>query len=538
MNSYQNPIVPGFYPDPSICRVGEEYYMVHSSFAYFPGIPVFRSRNLTEWTQIGHVLERNSQIPLSGCGHSEGIYAPTLRYHRGKYYVITTNVSGGGNFLVTADHPSGPWSEPYYLGDAAKGIDPSLFFDEDGSCYYIGQRENSAGGRYFGDCEIWIQRLDLNTMRLVGEAKAVLYGFQKQAVWPEGPHLYKKDGYYYILHAESGTERNHCIVAARSRNILGPYEYCPANPILTHRHLGKDYPVTCAGHGDLVEDGYGNWYIVMLACRPEKGYTLMGRETFLAKVAWEDGWPVINPGIGKLEECGVLWNFGENRPFRSKPPGEQNQKTQRRYRFESGKLPLEMVMLRNPGKDQYSLSERPGCLRLFMKSATLREKESPAYVGVRQQHRSCQTELVLEPCFSGETDCAGMAILQNEENQIRMECYEEQGERRIRLMRCIRGEERREADLCMEKTGGIRLRISIEGLEATFFWKQEKEQENEPWRTLAEKVDLRFLSTEEAGGFTGCTVGMYASGGGKKSSGYADFPEFSYSTEGFVPISE
>ena len=134
MNSYQNPIVPGFYPDPSICRAGEEYYMIHSSFAYFPGIPVFRSRNLTEWTQIGHVLERNSQIPLSGCGHSEGIYAPTLRYHEGKYYVITTNVSGEGNFLVTADHPSGPWSEPYYLGDEAKGIDPSLFFDEDGIC--------------------------------------------------------------------------------------------------------------------------------------------------------------------------------------------------------------------------------------------------------------------------------------------------------------------------------------------------------------------------------------------------------------------
>lgn len=535
MSNYQNPIVPGFYPDPSICRVGEEYYMVHSSFAYFPGIPVFGSRNLSDWTQIGHVLERNSQIPLSGCGHSEGIYAPTIRYHEGKYYVITTNVSGGGNFLVTADHPSGPWSEPYYLGDGAKGIDPSLFFDEDGSCYYIGQRENSAGGRYFGDCEIWIQKLDLNTMRLVGEAKAVLYGFQNHAVWPEGPHLYKKDGYYYLLHAESGTERNHCIVVARSRNIRGPYEYCPANPILTHRHLGKNYPVTCAGHGDLVEDEYGNWYIVMLACRPEKGYTLMGRETFLAKVVWEDGWPVINPGIGKLEECGALWNSGEKSMFRSDPPGGKNCNIQRLYRFESGKLPPEMVMLRNPGMGQYSLSERQGCLRLFMKSATLREKESPAYVGVRQQHRSCQSEIVLEPHFSGETDCAGMALLQNEDNQIRMECYEERGQRRIRLMVCIRGEEKRKADQRMEDTGGIRLRISIEGLEAAFFWKSEKEQEDVPWRTLAEKVDLRFLSTEEAGGFTGCTMGMYASGGGKKSSGYADFLQFSYRCGGFVP---
>ena len=300
MGIVKNPIIPGFHPDPSICRVGSKYYMVHSTFAYFPGVPIFESEDLCRWKQIGNVLDRDSQIQLTGCAHSEGIFAPTIRYHQGKFYMITTNVPEVNNFIVTADRPEGPWSEPYYL-DSAAGIDPSLFFDEDGTCYYIGQRYK-ATQKHPGDCEIWIQKLNLDTMRLERDAIAVLDGFQKNAIWPEGPHLYRKDGYYYIIHAEGGTGLHHSVVVARSHHVFGPYEYCPCNPILTHRHLGKDYPVTCAGHADLVEDGKGNWYMVLLACRPQEGYTLLGRETFLAKVRWEDGWPVVSPGVGRLEE--------------------------------------------------------------------------------------------------------------------------------------------------------------------------------------------------------------------------------------------
>ena len=164
MITCKNPILSGFYPDPSICRVGEWFYLVTSTFAYFPGIPVFRSKNLAQWEQIGNILTRESQLPLQGCEHNEGIYAPTLRWHEGTFYLITTNVSGGGNFIVTAKNPQGPWSEPHFL-ENARGIDPSLFFDEDGTCYYIGQRENSRGGRYNGDCEIWIQKLDFQARR-------------------------------------------------------------------------------------------------------------------------------------------------------------------------------------------------------------------------------------------------------------------------------------------------------------------------------------------------------------------------------------
>lgn len=583
-----NPIIPGFAPDPSLCRVGEDYYLVNSTFAYFPGVPVFHSRDLAHWEQIGNVLERSSQIPLAGCGHSEGIFAPTIRFHGDTFYMITTNLTGGGNFLVTAQDPAGPWSEPHYLGDAARGIDPSLFFDADGSCYYIGQRENPAGGEYFGDCEIWIRRLDLDTMQLTGREATVLRGFQRRAVWAEGPHLYYKDGYYYILHAESGTEFWHCVAVARSRSIFGPYEYCPSNPILTHRHLGMNYPVTCVGHGDLVEDGRGNWYMAVLACRPEQGYTLMGRETFLAKVVWENGWPVVNPGVGRLEEyvelpapgdCGVGQDLEPQTPGacgaeKIQDPGRRfpgcrcetrDDLRAERYDFTGDTLPPQFLMLRNPEAGTASLGERTGFLRLRMRPETLRDLASPAYVGVRQRDREYEAETTLQPVFCDEGDCAGMAIVQSNENHIRLECFQAdhdpegsiqeaggrtasgqaghqansgqeerqmasapEGQRWIRLVACRKGTDTVLAvDRIASDDPEIRLRISVHGLSADFY-----QWTGEGWKPLASGVDLRFLSTEESGGFVGCTVGMYASANGGVNGGFADFAGFSYLTRG------
>lgn len=276
--------------------------MVNSSFAYFPGIPVFHSRDLAHWEQIGNALDREEQLPLSGSEISRGIFAPTIRYHEGTYYIITTNVDHGGNFVITAQDPKGPWSVPHYLGDAAEGIDPSLFFDEDGKCYYVGTRPNPSGVRHNGDWEIWIEELDLHAMCLKGAGTAVWKGALKDCIWPEGPHLYKKDGWYYLMIAEGGTGPEHSISIARSRSLREWFCGCKRNPIFTHRNLGRDYPVIYAGHGDLVDDADGNWYVVMLASRPCEGHCSIGRETFLAKVEWEDGWPVINPGIGHLTE--------------------------------------------------------------------------------------------------------------------------------------------------------------------------------------------------------------------------------------------
>ena len=513
MARINNPIMAGFYPDPSICRVENDYYMVHSTFAYFPGVPIFKSGDLVSWDQIGNVLNRDSQLPLDGCRQSEGIFAPTIRYDRGMFYMITTNISAGGNFIVTAKNPAGPWSEPYYLGPGAMGIDPSLFFDTDGSCYYIGQREKS-GAKYYGDCEIWIQKLNLQTMKLEGEAVPVLDGFQKNAVWPEGPHLYRKDDYYYIIHAESGTAFHHSVMAARSRNLFGPYEYCPSNPIITHRHLGKDYPVTSVGHADLVDDGNGNWYMVMLACRPQEGHTLMGRETFLAKVVWEDGWPVINPGIGRLEEMLEIPGVGDASRYFDEC---------RTYTFDAEEIPPEFLSLRNHREKVMSLSDRPGYLRMYMKEDTLKDLSEPAYLALRQQHRDYEVETRFEVHFGSEGGCAGIALMQNNENHVRIERFCEDGQDGIRVIRCVQGVDTELGGTkgCAEQK--VSLKVMVHGLSAAVYY-----HDNGQWQPLAEKVDIRALSTESAGGFLGCTVGMYASGNGKDTGGYADYESYGY----------
>ena len=512
MLTVNNPILNGLYPDPSICAVGKDFYLVTSTFAYFPGIPIFHSRDLKNWEQIGHVLDRPSQLPLTGCGHSEGIYAPTIRYCDGMFYVITTNVSGGGNFYVTAKDPAGPWSEPVWLGEDAPGIDPSLFFDEDSTCYYVGTRPNPEGVRYNGDWEIWVQRLDLEQGCLTGESVKIWKGAMNGVIWPEGPHIYKKDGYYYLMIAEGGTGPDHSVTVARSREIFGPYQGNPDNPILTHRHLGKNYPVTYVGHGDLAEDAAGNWYMVMLASRPQQGYTMMGRETFLAKVEWEGGWPVVNPGIGKLEEQVTLPL--EERRFEPEDTV---------FHFWREDLPMEFVTLRNPQAEMYSLVERQGWLRLRLRPETLRDAANPSYLGVRQRHFCWQAAALLDFTAQQEEEAAGLALVQSDRCNLRFEkVRNERGTACIRIRRCENGVDQKIA--AAEVPDGVCvLRIVCRGLEADLYFEQ-----NGVKHCMAQGVDLRPLSTEIAGGFTGCTVGMYASAEGADSSSFADFGWFSY----------
>ena len=195
MTKLVNPILKGFYPDPSICRVDDNYYLVNSTFSYFPGVPIFKSKDLINWSQIGNVLTRESQLNLTNTKHSEGIFAPTIRYNNGKYYVITTNISRGGTFIVTANVPEGPWSDPYYI-EGAEGIDPSLFFDDDGKAYYVGTRPNSDGCKYNGDWEIWLQEIDLESYKLIGNSRRLWKGALNGVIWPEGPHIYKRNDYY------------------------------------------------------------------------------------------------------------------------------------------------------------------------------------------------------------------------------------------------------------------------------------------------------------------------------------------------------
>jgi len=276
--TYTNPVIPGGFPDPSICRVGDYYYTVHSTFEYFPGVPIFHSKDLVHWRQIGYCLTRESQLPLRKMRPGGGIYAPTLRYHDGLFYMITTNVDGGGNFYVTAKDPTGPWSEPVWLDK--EGIDPSLLFDDNGKIYYT---------RHVGQADGYIAQtlLNIGEGKLEGELKKIWGG--TGGIWPEGPHLYKINGKYYLMISEGGTSYGHMITIARSDSPWGPFEPNPDNPILTHKDReGNQF--RALGHGDLVETPDG-WWIVFLGIRPQGGhYNHLGREMFLAPLEWnEDG---------------------------------------------------------------------------------------------------------------------------------------------------------------------------------------------------------------------------------------------------------
>jgi alpha-N-arabinofuranosidase len=510
-----NPILSGFYPDPSICRVNQDFYLVNSSFVYFPGVPIFHSRDLAHWEQIGNILDREEQLPLDGSEISRGIFAPTIRYHDGLYYMITTNVSYGGNFIVTAEKPEGPWSNPYYLGDGAQGIDPSLFFDEDGKCYYVGTRPNPEGVRYNGDWEIWVQELDCKNMKLVGESMAIWKGALKDVIWPEGPHLYKIGEYYYLLHAEGGTGPEHCISVARSKNLFQWFEGCPRNPIFTHRQLGMDYPIIYVGHGDLVDDGEGNWYIVMLASRPCEKHSSMGRETFLAKVTWENDWPVINAGVGKLEDKVEL-------PFEEYRFGKE-ESNHDHFHFYSEELDDRFLGIIKRNKDMYSLKKRPGFLRMYAQKEVVSKKENASYLGVRQKNYRflVSTGMEFNPEQLGES--AGIVLYQNHENHLRMEIVKSEDGRNFQVTSCIHGVEQIISELQLKQEGLVEIQLKATDQKAEVLV-----DEKGNLKQVAKNISLLPYTTEEAGGFVGCTMGMYVTANGNSSKNYADYAWFSY----------
>lgn len=516
MSIAKNPVLSGFYPDPSICRVGEDYYMVNSSFAYFPGIPVFHSRDLAHWEQIGNALDREEQLPLSGSEISRGIFAPTIRYHEGTYYIITTNVDHGGNFVITAQDPKGPWSVPHYLGDAAEGIDPSLFFDEDGKCYYVGTRPNPSGVRHNGDWEIWIEELDLHAMCLKGAGTAVWKGALKDCIWPEGPHLYKKDGWYYLMIAEGGTGPEHSISIARSRSLREWFCGCKRNPIFTHRNLGRDYPVIYAGHGDLVDDADGNWYVVMLASRPCEGHCSIGRETFLAKVEWEDGWPVINPGIGHLTEKTEL-PIGEYRLEKEVTHADF-------ITFDQKKIDDRLLSLQRRDENTYSLTERKGFLRMYLKKQKLTEKTDAQYFGLRQKDYDFTFSACMEFDAERENEQAGIVCYQNHANHLSMRICGGKEKRKLQVIAHITENDTLLAEEEINAKGMLELYLKAAGQRAEFFVRDEEGKVLK----LIKDVSLLPYSTEEAGGFVGCTLGVYASSNGEMSDRFADVAWISY----------
>jgi xylan 1,4-beta-xylosidase len=503
---FRNPILPGCHPDPSICRAGDDYYLVTSTFEWFPGLPVFHSRDLVHWRQLGHVLDRPSQLALDGVLPSRGLYAPTIRFADGTFYVVCTLMDGGGNFVVTATDPAGPWSEPNWLPDA-EGWDPSLFFDDDddGRVWFTATRLTYEPA-YDGDAEIWLRELDLTKTQLTGREYVLWRGALDGAVWAEAPHLYKVDGRYYLMIAEGGTEHDHAVTVARADRVTGPYHGSPRNPVLTHRHLGLDHPIVGTGHGDLIQTPAGEWWMVLLAMRPYGGYFYnLGRETFLTPVRWEDGWPVVGP-VEARHPAPAL----PERRWPAEPRCDH---------FDAIALAPYWCFLRTPRAPFWSLTERPGHLRLRLRPESLADLANPSFVGCRQRDHDFAVHASLDFAPRGEHECAGLALMQNNNFHIRF-VVTGAG---VRLIRRAGGTDETLAEE-MVPAGRIFLAVEARGQSYEMRYATEPGE----WRRLGDPVDGRILSPPVAGGFTGAYIGMYASANGRPSDNIADFDWFEY----------
>ncbi|MCL2841031.1 MAG: glycoside hydrolase family 43 protein [Defluviitaleaceae bacterium] len=364
--NYKNPIIPGFYPDPSICKKGNDFYLVTSSFEFFPGVPIFHSTDLVNWTQIGHCLTRKSQLDLENIPASKGIYAATIRYnhHDDLFYMVTTNTTKIGNFYVYAKDPAGEWSDPILVDQ--DGIDPSLYFDDDGTAHFI----SNARDRSVYKSGFLMAPIHMKTGKFLKPSTPLWGGIGQNS--PEAPHIYKREDWYYQLVAEGGTELNHMVTIARSKTLYGAYEPCPLNPILTHQNQ-KGHLIQAVGHADFIEDNQGNWWAVFLGYRQTHQYFHhLGRETFLAPVTWVDDWPVINDG--KPIEIDMHVPIGQGIA----------QNLYHEYSTDFKKWDFNWVYLRNPDENCYRFTDLG--LQLTGNAYNLSDIANPAFLGIRQRH--------------------------------------------------------------------------------------------------------------------------------------------------------
>lgn len=509
--TFRNPVLPGFHPDPSVCRVGDDFYLVTSTFEWFPGLPVQHSRDLVHWRPVGHVLDRPEQLPLDGVRPSGGLYAPTIRHHRGTFYVVCTLVDGtgpSGNFVVTATDPAGPWSDPRWLG-APESFDPSLLFDDDGRAWFHATRPVDAGGH----TEVWLREFDPAALALTGPEHVIWRGALRDAVWAEGPHLYRAGDFYHLVAAEGGTGPGHAVAAARARRVTGPYEGDPRNPLLTHRHLGPDAGIVATGHADLVRTAAGEWWAVLLGVRTAGGVPgNLGRETFLVPVAWDDGRPVFAPGAGRVECVAAAPDLPEHR--RPAEPACDH--------FDGPVLGPHWNWLRTPRERFWDLAG-PGRLRLRLRPESVTERVCPSLIARRQCHArfAARTALDFTPGRPGE--CAGLVLLQNDDFQIRCVITSHDGARVLRLVRRAAGADRLVAEEPVPD-GRVHLMVEADGPEYAFGYAVPPCGP----RPLGAPVDGGVLSSRVAGGFTGAYLGMYASGEGAPSDNVADFAWFEY----------
>lgn len=508
-NEYQNPILAGFFPDPSITRAGDDYYLVNSSFSYSPGVPIFHSKDLVHWESLGHILITPKQLPLKNQQVSRGIYAPTLRYHDGIFYLITTLVDVRGNFIVTATNPAGPWSDPIELPEVG-GIDPDIFFDDDGHVYITHNDSPIGAPLYQGHRAIWQWEFDLKTQKIIKNSGRVIVNggtdIAQKPVWVEGPHIYKINGWYYLMCAQGGTESNHSAVIFRARSLKDAFVPYSENPILTQRDLNENRlnPIGNTGHADLIQTKEGEWWAVFLGTRSyDKKYFNTGRETFLLPMSWKNEWPVI------LEQ-------GKQVAYRLPAPHTTKTTTNAQPttgnfvwhdQFTSEKLLPNWNTLGTVETPWYQLNPKTKSLSINAIENRLSGLAQPAFIGRRQQHThfNANTELQLP---TEEHMSAGIAVFQSEASHYYffIQCKNNQYQVSVEQTNksapnIIAANTITPADL------NKNIVLGVEGNAGKIdFYYQNKAGKR---ITLLKEADAKMLSTETAGGFVGTYIGMH-----------------------------
>jgi len=465
------PVIPGFHPDPSVCRVGGTYYLATSSFEYAPGVPVFRSADLRTWEQIGNALDRPSQLSVGAAPASGGVFAPTLRHHDGGFWLITTNLHDRpGLLLVTAEDPAGPWSDPVWV-PGALGIDPDLAWDDDGTCHVTWSGFGERGHEGIVQAE-----LDPATGELLTEPRKLWQGTGGK--FPEGPHLYRVGEHWYLLIAEGGTERGHAVTIARGPSPSGPFEPAPGNPLVTAR--GTASPVQNTGHADLVQRPDGGWALVYLGTRPRGGtpeWHVLGRETFASEVVWSDGWPELGDPVEPAEPGALTEELGEQLPLSW---------------VAAGRFPSDV--LRRAGEG-WRLTAVDG--------------DDRAFVGRRQEHAGIRVRAAVD----APDGAGGLELRIDPRHAVTVET---DGERvraiaRIGTVTAVLGEAPASPDVLLE----LRAEPQRGSLFSTGLGPDSVVAGTAGPDGFTElgRIDGRYLSTEVAGGFTGRMVGLTCSRG-------------------------
>lgn len=530
----QNPIIPGFYPDPSICRVGDDFYLACSSFELSPGIPVFHSKDLAHWEQICYAIGPENGFVMSRGSMVGGVMAPTIRYHNGLFYILNANFADRGNFIITAEDPAGPWSMPHYMDDVP-GIDASIFFDDDGQCYVMGTGnvwDNGAGQMERG---IWLAKYDIENYKMAGEPFTIFNSALRVGSAPEAPHLYHIGDYYYLMIAEGGTEHYHAVMVARSKELFAFYEGCPANPVLTHRHMGFRSPLINMGHADFVELADGSWYAVLLGSRLIEGKCKnLGRETFICPVVWERGWPLFSPETGKVE---LEYDAPASLPWTEYPPEDTFDG------FEGDELALYWSTWGIPAEGIISVADSRLELSCIHQSLTDElepmfgeEKRDDRFVSaLLRRQRAIDTTATCQMYFVPDgSESAGLVVMQAMNHQYHLERALSEGRQVVRLLRYTAEypcppyfpgftchttcEVVAEADWA---EADIVLQIEMKGETFTIRYGSEKDA-----LTTLCVADGSLINPEKVGCMAGTMIGMYASGNGTDSENKAAFDWF------------